>query len=766
MRYFQKFPLAIWFIIFTLCLVVLALWTTQLRTNIGDFFFPGNSTDSGFLAGQIQSEEFSRRYLISIKHTGIASSTAADFTGKLIQQLRQTAGVKRVWRTQINNTDMERLLDSYRGQHIHLFSLHPEQDFPALFRPEGLAAQARTIKEALLGPDPMFAKSIMENDPMLLTFNWLRKIDRQFTLSDKAEGYTSFFLETESPGLNTVAQADIQKQLQDIFARIKTAYDPGFAIEYTGVPVYAVQIRNQSVKDISRISTLSMAAVTLLSLLVFRSLRALLCTALVLTATVAVAVLITQQVFGHIHGLTLALGTTLVGVCIDYFIHSMVHAGDRTGMQRIRAIQQIWPTLMTGGATTIIGYISLSISGFPGLQQIAVFTGSGIITALLLSRFVLPELMAWLNLTITPAINLKGILSTALQTGLRYTVFVLIAAIAIIGIPRIHWGNDLNMMTPEIEKLKVKDMAIRSRMASLQPGRFILIEENSTEQALQTSEQLLPKLKKLQQQGDLSNFFPPYPWIASVQLQSRNQQAWDSGLTTQVLQHWETALNQAGLNAAALPPLKTTPAPFLELDQVRDSPAWQLISRQFMLQPDKTTLAIWLGKHNPEAIRSVLATMPKVRYFSQKDNIEQLAAAYRNKAQTMLIAGMLVIFTILLIRYRSPRSALRALLPAALALLALLGAWGLSGSPMGMLHLIGLLLTAAVCVDYGIFFMENRSDNTARTFQAITVSALTTSVAFACLGAAENPALHALAWTVAPGVLAGFLLCPLVLRKV
>jgi predicted exporter len=93
----------------------------------------------------------------------------------------------------------------------------------------------------------------------------------------------------------------------------------------------------------------------------------------------------------------------------------------------------------------------------------------------------------------------------------------------------------------------------------------------------------------------------------------------------------------------------------------------------------------------------------------------------------------------------------------------LLGLWGLSGAAMGMLHLIGLLLTAAVCVDYGVFFLENRSGNRKRTFQAITVSAITTAAAFASLGAAENPALHALAGTVAPGVLAGFLLCPVIL---
>jgi predicted exporter len=82
---------------------------------------------------------------------------------------------------------------------------------------------------------------------------------------------------------------------------------------------------------------------------------------------------------------------------------------------------------------------------------------------------------------------------------------------------------------------------------------------------------------------------------------------------------------------------------------------------------------------------------------------------------------------------------------------------------MGILHLVGLLLTAAVCVDYGVFYMENRGGDDRRTLQAITVSAITTAAAFASLGAAENPALHALAGTVAPGVLAGLLLCPMML---
>jgi len=160
-----------------------------------------------------------------------------------------------------------------------------------------------------------------------------------------------------------------------------------------------------------------------------------------------------------------------------------------------------------------------------------------------------------------------------------------------------------------------------------------------------------------------------------------------------------------------------------------------------------------------------LQAVPGVRYFSQKDSIDQLAADYRENARFMLMLGIVAILLILTVRYRSLLTAAIVLVPAALSICLLLGAWGLAGQPLGMLHLIGLLLTAAVCVDYAIFFLENTGRNALRTFQAITLSAITTSVSFACLGIADNPALHALAWTVSPGVLAGFLLCPVMLRE-
>jgi predicted exporter len=746
-------------------LVALVLWQVQIRTDIRDFFFPGDAADAEFLAGQLQSDALSRRYLVSIDHPGLDAAGAAPFIDELQRRLRALTEVRSLRLNRFGEDDLKRMLAFYRPHAVQLFSLDPQRDYARLFSQAGLEAQAGAVREALLGPDPMLVKSILAKDPMLLTLHLFRQFGEAFDAPAVAREYTSFTLDTNSEGLDLDAQVRFQQQLRETFADINVAFDRHFAMQFTGVPVFAASIRAQATQDIRNIGTLSVVAVMLLSLWVFRSARALLCIGVLLVFTVSVAALVTQWTFGYLHGLTLALGMTLIGICIDYFIHSLVHAGDKSGEARVLAVRRIWPTLLVGGATTVIGYIALSISGFPGLRQIAVFTGTGIITALLASRYVLPDLMNVLHLRLQPRLGLAGLLRVAGRPHLRTVVLAAIALVSVAGGSRVHWGNDLNMQTPALQRLIENDKLIRSRVASVEPGRFVLVEGDSVEQTLRSAEQLQPVLESLRERGDLEHFYPLFPWLASQQLQANNEQAWNTQLTTAARAAWAEALTVQGLAAAAFPVLEPSHRPYLTVEALEASPAWALVARQLTVRPDKVFAAVWLGKHNPGAVRAALQALPHVRYFSQKDSIDRLAAAYREQARTMLLLGILAILLILSVRYRSLTTAASVLVPAALAIFLLIGGWGLAGRPLGMLHLIGLLLTAAVCVDYAIFFLENTGRDALRTLQAITLSAITTAVSFACLGIAENPALHALAWTVAPGVLAGFLLCPVMLRE-
>jgi predicted exporter len=751
------------FLLVTAGLAMAVMQLTNIRTDISDFFFSGDATDTGLLTGQLQSDELARRYLISIAHPGIDSTTVREFVDALQQALAESEQVRRVWTDPFSQTDILQLLRFYAPHQLHLLSLQPDHEVSRLLSPEGMATQADSIRKALLGPDPSLVKSLLADDPMLLTLAWFTRASRAYNQPDTDPSHSAFFLETQHAGLDTIAQQGFQQTLTKIFSTLNSSHNEHFTLEFTGVPVFAANIQAQVRRDITRISTLSIGLVILLSWLVFRSFRALLCISIMLFTTACIAALLTQWVYGYLHGLTLALGTTLIGICIDYFIHSMVHAGDSTGTNRVQAIRRIWPALLIGGATTLIGYTALSFSGFPGLQQVAVFTGSGIVAALLITRYILPDLMGLFHVQVQPRIDLSWMLATGAGTRSRYLIIAIIASCLLVGGTRIHWSDDLSGLAPSLQQLAETDRRIRARLSSIEPGRFILVTGDSTEAVLQTSEDVQWQLLRLQQQDKLDAYYPLFPWVASRQLQTRNAQAWNDAMNPAVRKHWTKTLADRGLNAAAFPTLTTAHKSLLEPEQAMASPVAALLSTQLLLDTTGTTAVIWLGKHQAQALTDVLQAVPNARYFSQKDNIRQLARDYRNKAQTMLVWGILVILALLSTRYRSVLDALRVLTPATLSIMLLLGLWGLSGAAMSMLHLIGLLLTAAVCVDYGVFFLENRSGNRKRTFQAITVSAITTAAAFASLGAAENPALHALAGTVAPGVLAGFLLCPVML---
>ncbi len=372
--------------------------------------------------------------------------------------------------------------------------------------------------------------------------------------------------------------------------------------------------------------------------------------------------------------------------------------------------------------------------------------------------------MGLLRVQIRPRIDFSWLLSLSDNVPVRYLTLAIIAAIVLLGGSRIHWVDDLGRLAPSLQHLTITDQSIRQRVASIEPGRFILVTGDDTEAVLQTAEKAQKQLLLLQQQGKLEAYYPLFPWIASKQLQTRNMTAWNQSINPGVQQQWTAALKDLGLNAGRFPPLDKSSTPLLDSEQVLSSPAASLLSNQLISDANGTIAVIWLGKHQPSELKDMLQAIPDTRYFSQKDDIEQTSRDYRSNAQSMLIWGLLIILIMLSIRYRSILMALQVLTPATLSIMLLLGVWGLSGVGMGILHLTGLLLTAAICVDYGVLFLENRQDDTKRTFQAISISAITTAGAFASLGIAENPALQALAWTVAPGVLAGFLLCPIMLK--
>lgn len=752
------------FVLAALMLIILAFSRLEMRIDISDFLFSENNPDSAFVANQFQADALQRKIVLSLQHKSIATERVLEFIDQFQRRLSEIQGVERVWSSPLDEEGIKSLMDAYSDYQIQLRSLNPEQDIANLFGHDALQQRVQQIRTMLLGPDPMWVKKRLHNDPMLLTLDWLRGIQARYQQSTGLPGFSILFLKTAASGMNTDAQTVIQQKIETVFESLNTRYAQKFSLELTGVPVFSVKIKKAISDDVMRVSVLSMLVILLIFLLVFRSLKALLLTAFLLLTTVSGAILVTQLIFGFVHGLTLALGATLMGISIDYFIHVMMHGRPVGNQISDGLVRKIWPSLMLGGATTLTGYLALAASGFPGLQQIAVFSSSGIVIALLMSRYLLPILMVGLDLHLQPRLGSDRLLCLLNTHWLRWSLISLVMVIFAVGMSGIKWSDNLDMLSPELEQLKHQDRAIRSRFSSIEPGRFLITSGAGIEMALQRNEALQAILDPLHQDGGLDQYYPVYPWIASKQLQARNVLAWNTALEENANQAWSDALEQGGFSTKNFPALPGADKAYIGLDAIKKTAAWTLFSAQYLQQDEQVLILTWLGGHDVKKIRQAVSSVPGVRYFSQKDSMSALAQSYRQKASWMLMWGLLAIFALLMWRFRSPLQAVKVLSPALLAILGVLGGWGLSGHSMNMLHLVGLLLAAAICVDYGILLFENRAANRSLSFGAITASALTSAASFACLGVAQNPALQALAWTVAPGIIIGYLLCPAILQ--
>lgn len=743
-----------------LCTVI----AVDFKTDLSAFIIAGDNAEEILLASEMQSGTLSRRYLISIGSTD-QSAVSKKFTQRFLSQLKAIEGITDVWlpgqQNQISNT-MQSLYSRYAAS---VYSINPKQDLESLFTQQGLKQRAELLKKLLLSPQGAMFKQIALKDPLLLTLNSFQSIAGQAQqVLNKDSYYQNLVLETAFAGLDAAQQSRIQAA---ITLRFKTLNQHDlYQLEMTGVPVFAVATQTLIQGDITKVSVLSTVALVILFLLIFRSLRVSFQVFTLLAIVILSAILSTYLVFGFVHGMTVAIGSTLVGICIDYPIHAVAHAQAADNRaNRVAVIAKIWPSMLLGGITTMIGYIALGASGYPGFQQVAVYAATGILVSLLLTRFVFPGLLTSnshpLNI---PLISHWAVFCQRFRPWLIALLLIALGT-SMLGLKSLHWMTDMQQLTPELDYLKQKDKRIRARMTSIEPGRFVLITGKTIELALQKSEAVYPVLEQLKLKGQLTDYFGLYPWLLSAQQQQHNQSVLKTYLTAEHQTLWQNALKQYDLSTKRLGDLVYAENEPLLLDQVLNTPVKKIIDSRIVKGKHQAIIMIWLGEHQPVAVQKAINVIDSAQYFSQRDMLNNMTKDYTDRAQILLSIGMAVIILLLIIRYKSLFKAIQTLLPAVISAFLILAVWSFTGVAISFLHLVGFLLVVAICVDYGIFYQENRGGNVSLTYQAMAASMLTSALAFGSLITAESASLRILASVVAVGVFLGFTLCPLIIKS-
>ena len=626
-------------------------------------------------------------------------------------------------------------------------------------------------------------KKLAPDDPYLTFVTQLRRleaaqpggvqiIEGQF-MSAKGDR-AIVFLTTRHSALDADFQKPFLHHLDSAIAQLRAHVGQQLNVQMSGVNRFATKARADIEADVARISTVSTLAVLLLFVLLFRSAPLILLAQLPIGFGLLAGTAATIAVFGRVHGLTLAFGSTLIGVCIDYPIHFLNHHtlaphpdGPRAGLRRL------WTGLWLGALTTIAGFAALGASSYPGIRQVAVFASVGVAGSLLATAWWLPLLVPTspkpVQLQQTLA-NGMARLFVGLRARRRLLLVLLLASlgIALLGLPRLHWVDDVATLNALDPALQAEDQAVRAQVSGLEPGQVVVVTGDTEERALQRNDDAAAQLQQAQEQGAIGSYRGAHAFLWSRALQQRNLDGWQHFPQAEFRRIWaeegfRPELFQGFLSQVAKP---VAPLTWADLERTPLHVPTRMFRTVVAGRP--ALLTFLSGVHDPAHLRTRIDALPGTVFFDQRAFINAAYANYRTSSWLLILLGIVAIFALIFAQYRSWRLTAIASLPAVVAGLGTLGLLALLGEPLNLLHLVGFVIVLCIGVDYGVYLAETalHHEHEPATALSILISALSTVLAFGMLGLSSHPALHAIGVTTALGVLWSLVLAPSVLLVV
>ncbi len=558
------------------------------------------------------------------------------------------------------------------------------------------------------------------------------------------------------------AVAALRNRLQSLAA------DAGFTWQITGPAVFAANVRMAVERTSLQVSLVTGVFLLILVAGVFRRVLWGWLVLVPLGSAILAGLVVTQAVFGQVHGITLAYGITTLGVCIDYPFHLFSHL--RAGETGTRCMARIWPTLRLGSLTTAAAYLVLLGTGFAGLSQMALFSATGMLVAALVTRQVVAPLVAAGAPVRGEALArglirwLQGLPARPVQGGL---MLLLVIGGVLLMPGRDFWADDIAALSP-VSPADRRTFARLSQDAGLPDLSHVFVWHGDDPQALLVaSEDLDAQLESWRGQGVIGGYLSPSRMLPS-QARQAARQAWLPDRPT-----LEARLAQA---QAGLPFRHGFFTPFIEdvaasrtrppvtLADFRGTPlAPALESRLFREDQDWFAVTRLVNVREPAVIRDWARTHPDAgqTYVNLRQAVSTLLAAFREQALQRLAWGALVVAIIVLLQLRSFREMLRRVLPIGLGLWLTVEILWMLDVKLQMFHLLALVLVAGLGLDYSLFLgrAHPREHAAWADLHGVLIGALTTVMAFGILGLSGIPVLRALGVTVAVGTMACLSMC-------
>ena len=605
----------------------------------------------------------------------------------------------------------------------------------------------------------------LENDPFLLFRDYLSSKNSSSANFSLYKGYpvtqyqgkTYLIIQANLAGdaYDTSLQSHLPS-LIELENRIKNKFD--VQLLHTGTLFYAAYGVQSAKGEISTIGLGSLVGIILLLLLVYRSVLPLTLALLSIGCGLLVAFVVTVAVFGKVHLFSLVFGASLIGVSIDYAFHYLTERLVNKGIWDAQlALKHIFNAITLGLVTSLIGYLGLLITPFPGLQQLSLFSVVGLLAAYLTVVLCYPFLASSPSKAPVPKLQvIKLWLALWGKPQIRIVLPGLFLLFCALALPSIYFDDDIRQLQVMPDVLKEQEKQIKTVTGAGENQQLLLVKADNEEALLIRLEVLSEQFAQWQKSAVLLNYQSISQYVPSIKKQQENYQ-----LIASLYDSQKTDLQQS-LGFSDEIKHQAVFAPLLIDDYlastVSDSLGFLWLDK---IEEKSAAIVILNQVYDQQLVQQYIEAANDLSSLDKADEISAIFASYRVYISELLVFAYLLVGLLLCWRY-SFKLAIRVLIPPMIAACVGLAVTSAAGIPITIFNLLALILILGIGIDYTLFFAElKESDKAKSTLLAITLSAITTILSFGLLALSETQAIHGFGITVLSGIVVAWILAPL-----
>ncbi|MCW8344832.1 MMPL family transporter [Vibrio sp. ZSDZ65] len=630
------------------------------------------------------------------------------------------------------------------------------------------SAQTQRVIQSVYNPFAGVTGQELANDPFLLFRDYLSQISHSSSSFGLTNGYLTTQYQDKTYLLITAELNDSPYSMQaqqavPLIEQWQQNLTQHYQVDvaHTGVLFYADFGTRSAKSEISTIGVFSLLGVVLLIAMVFRSLTPLALALLSVSIGLLVAMAVTTFVFGRVHLFSLVFGASLIGVSIDYAFHFLTDrlaAGNK--WDSLKGLKHIFIAITLGLMTSLIGYLGLFIAPFPGLQQLALFSAIGLISAY-------ATVVAWYPILARspskprqlPGQQLSQLWLTTWQN--RFVSWGLPSAIlflSLFAMTHVRYNDDIHQLQAMPAALKQQETLIATLTGMQSSQQMLVVTADDNEALLQSLESLESQLNDWQDTQIISGYQSLHRYLPSQQ-----RQVEDFTLIQSLYLDQGKALAKA-LHLTRYPKIAEQPT-LVTLPDYLQHPVSEPLRFLYLGEIEGQVASVILLKDVSDAaiVKALSTQQPQITYLNKAEEVSELFGQYRIKIMELLALAIFAIAVILVWRYDIKR-AIRILLPSLIACLAGLAVTAATGSELNLFNLLALVLIIGIGIDYTLFFAEQQRCHS--TLLAITLSAITTLLSFGLLSLSDTHAIHSFGITVLTGIFIAWLLSPLAIDLV